>query len=172
MNGITYIENFIDDSSYLFELLKTNVIWDERMAARKTASFGKAYDYSQIHYPYQEFLPEIGKIIEKVNNTLNFEPNNCLINYYLDGKSKMGFHSDQTNILFDGTGVAIVSLGETRILRFRNIENKELIKDYPLESGSLFYMTSELQSEWQHAIPKSNTEQGRMSLTFRKMKNG
>ncbi|WP_445458006.1 alpha-ketoglutarate-dependent dioxygenase AlkB [Flavobacterium sp. HNIBRBA15423] len=170
MNGIIYIENFIADSSHLFELLKTNVIWDERMVARKTASFGKSYDYSQIHYPYQEFLPEISEIIDKVNNTLNFEPNNCLINYYLDGKSKMGFHSDQTDILFNGTGVAIVSLGETRILRFRNIENKEITKDYLLQSGSLFYMTSELQSEWQHAIPKSNTEHGRMSLTFRKMK--
>lgn len=81
----------------------------------------------------------------------------------------MGFHSDQTDILFEGTGVAIISLGQTRILRFRNIENKEIIKDYPLESGSLFYMTNEVQKEWQHAIPKSNTENGRMSLTFRKM---
>ena len=170
MDGITYIENFIDSPSKLFDLLKSNVSWDERMSARKTASFGKAYNYSQISYPFQEFNDELKSIVNAINNSLGFEPNNCLINYYLDGKSKMGFHSDQTDILFEGTGVAIVSIGETRTLRFRNIENRDLIVDYKLPSGSLIYMTNEVQDEWQHAIPKSDTENGRMSLTFRKMK--
>lgn len=110
--------------------------WDEWMWARKTASFGNAYNYSQISYPYQEFTPELKSIIELISDALGFEPNNCLINYYLDGKSKMGFHSDQTDILYPGTGVAIVSIGETRTLRFRNIKNKEQIHDFALPSGS------------------------------------
>ncbi|MFY0604969.1 MAG: alpha-ketoglutarate-dependent dioxygenase AlkB [Flavobacteriaceae bacterium] len=170
MNGITFLENFISNPSELFNILKNKVEWDERMSARKTASYGKAYNYSQMSYPFQEFTTELKIIIDSIDKTLNFEPNNCLINYYLDGKSKMGFHSDQTDILFEGTGVAIVSIGETRTLRFRNIENKELIMDYDLPSGSLIYMTNKVQDEWQHAIPKSDTENGRMSLTFRKMK--
>lgn len=170
MNGITFIENYIENPTELFDKLKDSVEWDERMSSRKTASYGKAYNYSQISYPFQEFTAELNEIIEKINSTLHFKANNCLINYYLDGKSKMGFHSDQTDILFEGTGVAIVSIGETRILRFRNIENKDLIKDYELPSGSLIYMTNELQDEWQHSIPKSDTEKGRMSLTFRKIK--
>ena len=170
MNGITFIENFIEKPLELFEKLKNKVEWDERMSARKTASFGKAYNYSQICYPFQEFTEDLSILIELINKTLNFKPNNCLINYYLDGKSKMGFHSDQTDILYENTGVGIVSIGETRILRFRNIENRELIKDFELPSGSFIYMTNELQDEWQHSIPKSDTENGRMSLTFRKMK--
>jgi len=170
MNGITYIENFIGSPSKLFDFLKDNVEWDERMSARKTASYGKAYNYSQISYPFQEFTPELKEIVELINSKVGFEPNNCLINYYLDGKSKMGFHSDQTDILFDGTGVGIVSIGEPRILRFRNIENREVTKDFELPSGSFIYMTNEIQDEWQHSIPKSDTENGRMSLTFRKMK--
>ena len=129
MEGITYIENFIDNPSILFEILKADVDWDDRMKTRKTASFGKAYNYSQISYPFQEFPDELVSIIDSIENTLNFEPNNCLINYYLDGKSKMGFHSDQTDILYERTGVAIISVGETRTLRFRNIEDKKLIKD-------------------------------------------
>ena len=40
----------------------------------------------------------------------------------------MGFHSDQIDILYGNTGVGIISIEETRILRFRNIENRELIK--------------------------------------------
>jgi len=169
MNGIIFKENFIENPSGLFDSLKSNVDWDERMSARKTASFGKAYNYSQISYPYQEFTNELKSIVDLIKNTLNFEPNNCLINYYLDGKSKMGFHSDQTDILYEGTGVAIVSIGETRTLRFRNIADKTIIKNYDLPSGSLIYMTNALQEEWQHAIPKSDTTNGRMSLTFRKI---
>lgn len=139
------------------------------MTARKTASFGKSYNYSQIEYPYQAFLPELEVINKKLKTVIGFEPNNCLINYYLDGKSKMGYHSDQTDILATGTGIAIVSVGETRTLKFRNIENPDLFINYELPSGSLVYMTQEIQALWQHSIPKSDTENGRISLTFRQI---
>src|SRR6218665_282597 len=132
MEGITYKENFIDNPNGLFELLTSKVKWDERMTARKTASFGKAYNYSQIDYPYQDFLPELDAINKKLKTVIGFEPNNCLINYYLDGKSKMGYHSDQTDILVKNTGVAIVSIGETRILKFKNIKNPDQFLSYEL----------------------------------------
>ena len=74
MDGITHIENFIDNPSGLFDLLTTTVKWDERMAARKTASFGNAYNYSQISYPYQDFLPELEDINKKLKAVLGFEP--------------------------------------------------------------------------------------------------
>ncbi len=170
MEGITLVENFIDHPAELFHLLTTTVAWDERMTARKTASFGKAYNYSQMAYPYQEFLPELAEINKKLKPVIGFEPNNCLINYYLDGKSKMGYHSDQTDILEANTGIAIVSIGETRTLKFRNIKNPEEYLSYDLTAGSLIYMTQEIQDEWQHSIPKSDTENGRISLTFRQMK--
>ena len=169
MDGITYIENFIDNPKELFDLLTSTVKWDERMTARKTASFGKAYNYSQIDYPFQEFLPELDSIINQLKPVIGFEPNNCLINYYLDGKSKMGYHSDQTDILETDTGIAIVSIGETRTLKFRNIENTDQYLTYELTAGSLVYMTQEVQVIWQHSIPKSDTENGRISLTFRQM---
>ncbi|PDS22300.1 alpha-ketoglutarate-dependent dioxygenase AlkB [Flavobacterium branchiophilum] len=170
MNGITYIENFIDNPTELFNILTKTINWDERMSARKTASFGKAYNYSQIEYPYQEFLPEIETIIKQLKPIIGFEANNCLINYYMDGKSKMGYHSDQTDILETNTGIAIVSIGELRILKFRNIENPDKFLSYELTAGSLVYMTQEIQTIWQHSIPKSNTEKDRISLTFRQIK--
>jgi len=170
MEGITYIDNFIENPTALFNFLKTTVKWDERMTARKTASFGKAYNYSQINYPYQAFLPELEAIIKKLKPVIGFEPNNCLINYYLDGKSKMGFHSDQTDILEADTGIAIVSIGEQRELKFRNIENPDVFMSYELTAGSLVYMTQDIQKYWQHAIPKTDTENGRISLTFREIR--
>lgn len=170
MDGIVFKEQFITNSHVLFEALKTSVVWDESMVARKTASFGVAYNYSQMNYPFQEMPPEILEMCTMINDLLGFMPNNCLINYYLDGNSKMGFHSDQTDILDSNTGIAIVSLGETRVLRFKKIIEEGIVLDYLLPSGSLLYMTQELQKEWVHAIPKSETENGRMSLTFRKIK--
>ena len=69
MNGITFIKNFIDNPTELFNKLKKNVEWDERMSARKTASYGKAYNYSQISYPFQEFTAE--HLCSARNATLN-----------------------------------------------------------------------------------------------------
>jgi alkylated DNA repair dioxygenase AlkB len=82
----------------------------------------------------------------------------------------MGFHSDQTDILSKNTGIAIISLGETRTLKFRKIDNRSETFEYQLTSGSLVYMSQDFQKIWQHSIPKTNTQNGRMSLTFRKIK--
>ena len=170
MDGIHYLENFISDPALLFDSLIQTIAWDESMRARKTASFGKAYNYSQINYSDQPFLPQLANIANQIKDTIGFYPNNCLINYYLDGNSKMGFHADQTDILVEKTGVVIISLGATRTLRFRNIADKSIQVDYPLPSGSLIYMTDTVQEYWHHAIPKSSTQDGRISLTFRKLK--
>jgi alkylated DNA repair dioxygenase AlkB len=167
MNGVDFLLAFTPDPDRLFSTLRDNVLWDERMHARKTASFGVAYNYSQMSYPFQAFTPELAGIVDQINTKLGFTPNNCLINYYLDGKSKMGFHADQTNILEPGTGIAIVSIGETRTLRFKNIKEPSEQVDFQLPAGSLIYMTQEVQNEWLHAIPASDTDNGRMSLTFR-----
>ena len=169
MDGIQYKENFLHTHGYLLHYLKHTVRWDESMKARKTASFGKAYNYSQINYPYQDLNGELAQLVVLLEEELGFKPNNCLINYYLNGNSRMGFHSDQTDILYAGTGVAIISLGSTRVLRFRNIDNKTIIHDFELKSGSLLYMSADIQNAWQHSIPKSSTDEARMSLTFRKL---
>lgn len=167
--GITYIENFTDQPDTLFRLLTEKVNWDESMSARKTASYGVAYNYSQMSYPNQDFLPELSLLVLEIEKLLQFRPNNCLINYYLTGSSRMGFHSDQTDILARDTGVVILSLGATRTLSFRNINNQEIRHHYPLPEGSFIYMTNEVQDNWQHAIPKDDTTEGRISLTFRKI---
>lgn len=113
---------------------------------------------------------EINEICKMIEKRLKFQPNNCLINLYPDGKSKMGFHSDQIDILSVNTGVAIVSIGEERRLRFRQIEDKEIKYDFSLGNGSLLYMTQQVQKEWHHAIPKDDTSNPRLSLTFRSIK--
>lgn len=168
------IPGFVPDHQALFDLLLAEVSWDERLRARKTASFGFAYNYSGLTYPHVEmpaFLDAVCTLVEK-EPTLGFRPNNCLLNYYPDGKSTMGFHSDSSEELAEGTGIAIVSLGSEREIVFRHKEDREHKVRYPLPPGSLLYMSKELQSSWLHAIPKSAQAGPRISLTFRLVVEG
>lgn len=170
IKGILYIENFIQSPDTLFQYLNNIANWDLSMKSRKTASFGVAYNYSQIKYPPKAIPNRIEEICLSIDESLNFTPNNCLINLYENGKSKMGYHSDQIDILANNTGVVIISLGEERILRFRQIGNNDNKYDYHLRNGSLLYMNQKIQEEYQHSIPKDETINPRMSLTFRKIK--
>lgn len=165
--AIQLIEEFLIVPDDLFQELKHSVVWDERMKARKTASFGVTYDYSQISYPEIPMPAKLQAICEKIEGVLGFLPNNCLLNYYEDGLSSMGFHSDSSEELAPGTGVAIISLGAVRVITFRSKADKSVEFNYPLPNGSLLHMTKEIQDHWLHSIPKSANASERISLTFR-----
>ena len=79
----------------------------------------------------------------------------------------MGFHSDSSEALAPETGVAIISLGDVRSIVFRSKADRSVEFSYPLPSGSLLYMTKEIQDHWLHAIPKAPGAGERISLTFR-----
>ena len=170
IDGTLYIDNFIDNDIFLFDIIRDTADWDRRMSSRMTTSFGVSYNYSDISYPDVSIPNYLDDLIDRISNRIGFTPNNCLLNYYLDGRSRMGYHSDRTDILLPGTGVVIISLGSTRILRFRNISDRSIV-DFTLRSGSLFYMTAGVQNLWVHSIPVSDTDSGRMSLTFRNLIN-
>ncbi len=167
--GIYLNPAFIAAPDLLLAWLKAGVTWDERMKARKTASFGAAYNYSQIAYEASPMPAELAALCTLVEGALGFRPNNCLINFYPDGDSSMGFHSDETEGLASGTGVAIVSVGSVRSIVFRNKQDRSCEFAYPLPAGSLLYMAEHVQQEWLHAIPKAPGSAERISLTFRSM---
>ena len=170
MDGLIYQNAMITQPECLYQNLMEKIVWDERMLSRKTASFGQAYQYSQMYYEEQPFLAELEDCILQLEHILGFKANNCLINYYPDGRSKMGWHADQWDVLADDTGIAIISLGAERHLHFRSLPDYAEKKEYLLESGSLIYMTQHVQKHWQHQIPSSETTKGRLSLTFRQLK--
>ncbi|WP_035607755.1 alpha-ketoglutarate-dependent dioxygenase AlkB [Haloferula sp. BvORR071] len=155
------------DASALFEALLREVQWDERMKARKTACFGQTYDDSGVDYQLVPMHPLLLLLCEAISSRLGFMPTNCLLNYYETGRSSMGFHSDATHNLAAGTGVAILSIGAERCLSFRSKAAPEIAVDYPLPHGSLFYMSQATQDHWLHAVKKTETDDSRISLTFR-----
>ena len=46
---------------------------------------------------------------------------------------------------------------------------ENITESFHLTNGTLIYMNDSIQKEWLHSIPKSDTQSGRISLTFRKL---
>jgi alkylated DNA repair dioxygenase AlkB len=153
----------------LYTELRDRIEWDLRMSARHTACYGLSYNYSGVSYENKPMHPLLVPLCTKLEETLGFEPNSCLINYYLDGRSKMGFHSDEIDNLEAGTQIIIISLGTERKLSFRSKADYEQRRQYLLPHGSLLYMSQRTQEFWSHAIKRANVLDGRISLTFRRI---
>jgi hypothetical protein len=169
--SIRLLRDFLPESHALYEHLAASVTWDTRIRARKSACFGLPYNYSGIEWPATPFPDAIAPLLARVSAEVRFEPNNCLANFYPDGKSTMGFHSDSTAELEPGTGIAVLSLGAERTITFRRVDDKSVCEHHSLPSGSLLWMSSEMQADWRHAILAEETATGgRISLTFRRIK--
>lgn len=165
--GVRYLESFLPDHRRVFEWALPSVPWDGRIKARKTASYGVPYNYAGLSYEELPFPAEVERVRVLVKDHLGFEANNCLLNYYPDGSARMGFHSDSAMGLVEGSGVAIVSLGAERKLRFRRIGRLDERVTIALAPGSLLFMDQQVQREWQHALPRTARREPRISLTFR-----
>lgn len=163
--------DFLPESHALYEHLAATVLWDTRIRARKSASFGLPYNYSGIDWPENPFPDAVAALRARVAAEVCFEPNNCLANFYPDGWSTMGFHFDSIEGLEPGTGIAILSLGAERAITFRRADDRSVSEGHRLPSGSLLWMSLDMQADWRHAIraDKSATG-GRISLTFRRMR--
>ena len=79
----------------------------------------------------------------------------------------MGYHSDSSEELKEGAGVAIISLGSERHICYRSKKDKNIKFKYAVKSGALLYMSKVIQDNWLHAIPKEKGVGERISLTFR-----
>jgi alkylated DNA repair dioxygenase AlkB len=160
-------DDFYSDHQPLFHELLTSIEWDDRMSARRTASFGRPYNYSQMEYPETPIPNALEALLLSLKEKLGIQFNNCLLNYYETGDNTMGFHSDDTTGLVSGTGVAIVSLGSVRDITYRSKIQPEIQKSFPLKPGSLLYMDDVVQEKWMHAIKKQKEAGPRISLTWR-----
>lgn len=159
----------VSNQEALYDEILRSTAWDERMRVRKTASYGVPYDYGSMRYeespPFPPFLEELAHEVQRL---CGYMPNNCLLNYYPDETSSIGFHSDSAQNLEPGTGVAIVSLGSSRTMFFREKKNRSNELSQELFPGSMLFMPLDMQLDWLHAVPKSTSPcGGRISVTLR-----
>ena len=110
--------------------------------------------------------------LSKIDVAVQF--NSCLLNYYPSGEEGMGYNADDEPELGPRPIIASLSLGATRkfVLKPKDpsLTSNNKVQLY-LESGQLIVMRGDTQQYWKHTVTKTKTvKQGRISLTFRKMK--
>jgi alkylated DNA repair dioxygenase AlkB len=166
----------------VFKELREQIEWEQyhiqifgkRMPQpRLTAWYGEtnaAYSYSGIQLIPKAFTPCLLKIKAIVEEASEQKFNSVLLNLYRNQNDSMGWHSDDEKELGENPVIASLSLGETRVFQVRHKTQKALKGKLELTHGSLLIMKGNMQSNWQHAIPKSRKECGpRINLTFRKI---
>ena len=134
-----------------------------------------------ISFKYDNDLLYFQNLIQTKLNELNYNCNinSCLINKYRNGNDYISPHRDSKLSFGDKPIIAILSIGQERILRFRKIkENNKIMSitkkheddiyfDYKLKNNSLFIMQNDSQINYSHELIKDNSINHRYSLTFR-----
>ena len=183
-NPFTYIPNYIakDEQDQLIayldslELIPAPMFKDSDISSRMQRWYQKDDKYFcpkwKLRFPHWESYPmdnTIKYLIDMMQTLINtsFNPpkiDSCLINKYPTGKHFIAPHRDSPDSFGVKPTIVILSLGETRTLKFEN--EKETVS-FDLESGSIFIMSGNSQTDYLHSLEKSDTMNCRYSLTFR-----
>lgn len=169
------------ESHQFFEDLCSQINWQHEaikmfgktlLQPRLTAYYGnKSYGYSGITMSAQSWSFLLLKIKQKIETITNNKFNGVLLNLYRDGSDYMGWHSDDEKELVKGSIIASLSLGETRRFLLRRKDNHQSKIELNLSSGDVLIMGGDIQTFWQHQIPKTSREvKPRINLTFRLLK--
>lgn len=163
----------------LFQQLLTGLAWQEESififgrwvkVPRLMCWYGDKeafYQYSHVVHqplPWTALLRNIQRDIEQASG---YTFNSVLGNLYRNGHDSMGCHADDEKELGRNPAIASLSLGDSRLLKFKHqYSNRRL--DVLLEHGDLLLMAGTLQHHWQHQLPKTRLHKTeRINLTFR-----
>lgn len=133
-----------------------------------------SYRYSQLDFQPEPWHPAVADLRDRIQaltgeHDASARFNSVLLNRYLDGEQRMGWHSDDEPELGEEPLVAAVSLGAERPLRFRHRHGERRPFNVWLPHGSLLVMGRGCQRELQHALLPRALPGLRLSLTFRQV---
>lgn len=181
----SYYPHFMDPetAANYFTILHTQTPWQQDditvfgkvyAQPRLTALYGNnglAYSYSNITMHPLPFTSALSEIKTQVEKQTGHRFTSCLLNLYRDGSDSNGWHADDEKELGTHPVIASVSLGASRVFKFRDKATKKNTFKMELNSGSLLLMQGATQALWQHQIPKTAKKVGpRINLTFRTIK--
>lgn len=116
-----------------------------------------------IKTPVLPWKEEFKELRDKITETTEQPYNTCVLQIYNSGHVGIKPHKDkETN---DGTKIASISLGETRVMRFERRGYNPI--NIILEKGDLCIINYPTNNYWLHSIPTDDTTQMRASLIYR-----
>jgi alkylated DNA repair dioxygenase AlkB len=132
---------------------------------RRVVSFGWKYDFTRSHLTRADDMPaELLPIRERAAAFVDLKPDElqqCLLNEYLPG-APIGWHRDRP--MFEKVvGVSLLAPCNFRLRRA--VGDRFERTAIQLEPRSIYAMTGEARSVWEHSIPPVKAH--RYSITFR-----
>lgn len=182
---VFYDADFLPDAqaTSIFEELRDKVAWEKNERINRWVALygdeGLDYRYRDMPsidvIPWSDSIAQIKTLVEKwylhrTGLTVSF--NVCLLNFYEDGKQRIGYHYDREEI-GRSTPIASVSLGAPRTF---NIKSKIVPRgqDGPekaslkLANGSMLLMENICQHLYVHELHNTlDADASRVNLTFR-----
>ncbi len=153
------------------------IMMGKRHTPRRLTSYqgeeGMTYRYSGKTRPANPWTPYVLAIKTEVEKITGQKYNFGLINYYPDGQSKLGWHSDDERDLIPGSIIASASFGAKRDFQVRTKPAERggkpgPIINIPLESGDLLTMEGDFQKELKHSVPsRARVKDYRINITLR-----
>lgn len=182
LSALNWTKDTVTTSTSNYKLNRgTNVFGDAHLLMRKPPKIWGNTRQIQV------WTPSMLELKEQIEATTGCAYNVCLVNYYLNGKDYIHWHSDKEE-LGDQNSIASISLGANRRFLFRikstlsspllwlirwisgrYWRRRDIILDITLESGSLLFMGKRCQELYEHTLPKDERVTAeRFNLTFRR----
>jgi alkylated DNA repair dioxygenase AlkB len=153
---------------------RVKVFGKEHIVPRLVAFFadsGVQYHYSGLTHEGVGWAPLLGKLKNFLEDTYGMRANSALLNYYRDGRDKMGAHSDDEVELGPNPTIFSINLGAERTMRFIHKVSNEKIS-IELKDRDVLKMSGPLQHFWRHEIPqRKRVLAPRLNITFRQIQN-
>jgi alkylated DNA repair dioxygenase AlkB len=140
IKNIIHIPNFIDNANCnnLFNKLIHNIDWQKINYFKRSVS----------RYNINNNVDEMNELLACVKSLFSRNIAGAFLNYYQDGNDYAPYHSDKYNC-----DTCLVSLGTSRILRYKNNETNEKT-DYELTNGDLLFIPNEINNNHKHSLLK------------------
>lgn len=175
--------NINDTQESLYYSLLNNIDWQQEVIKiwgktqypkRRTCVYGDkdtTYRYSGSTRDSNPWFKELEAVKECIENITGDKFNFVLCNYYMDGESSIGYHSDDEKDLIKNSTIASLSLGTSRDFILKNKKDKTVQHKIKLNNFDLLLMKGTTQQFWHHSVPKrAAIKDGRINLTFRQIK--
>ena len=137
----------------------------------ENASWYYAFSRSHIDplfpYTFAEY-PFLNLIKSEVEHLTQHKFNSCLVNIYENGTEYADWHDDNEPWLGSNPVIASLSFGASRTFEFKE-KSSDIIRQITLCNNDLLLMEKYFQDIYQHRLPKDNTNEQRINLTFRKI---
>ena len=173
------VDNLRKQVAFQVDTIKTTsnqVVQERRQTAWQGDEGVAPFEYSGKAMPRMPWSPLVRSVRDGLVHITDEYYDGCLLNLYPDGGSAMRYHIDPDQGTLWDYSTAVVSVGATRRVAFRDVpdkngKSKNKPHNFVVMNGDVMEMVKDCQVRYQHAVkPADNKREqtARSSLVFKR----